>query len=232
MDLESAIPEENRDLAYASKSGLSLMPTEFPDDGTIDELLRLAGVSTERSAARRWLGSALAAARGTPERLLPQPSPAKHNAPLDKIERASDRLIAALKQLKSHPHAYASFWRFAAFGPVYIGDFERAGVIPTLTNIRDAAREARVSTTGRPRKFRKQQIVDLALAFCARFSPKRPSSDVNNFFLPFAERFFELATDASVGGTGHGIDRQVKVALKRLPVEMERAALLNQAHLR
>ena len=70
MDLEFAIPEENRDLACASKSDLSLMPTEFPDDGTIDELLRLAGVSTERSAARRWLESALAAARGTPERRL------------------------------------------------------------------------------------------------------------------------------------------------------------------
>ena len=188
------------------------------------------------SAARRWLESALAAARGTLEPRLGaspyQPSPAKHNAPLDKIERASDRLIAALKQLRGHPHAYASFWRFAAFGPVYVNEFERAGVIPTLTNIRDAAREARVSRTGRPRKYRKQHIVDLALAFCARFSPKTPSSDVNNFFPPFAERFFELATGSSVEGKGHGIGRQVKVALKRLPVEMERAALLNQTHLR
>ena len=91
MDLESR--EEIPDPGCASKLDLSLMPTEFPDDATIDELLRLAGVSTERSAARCWLESALAAARGTPEpRLVPQPSPAKHNAPLDKIERASDRL--------------------------------------------------------------------------------------------------------------------------------------------
>jgi hypothetical protein len=158
MDLESATQEEISDPAYASKSDLSLMPTEFPDDGTIVELLRLAGVSTERSAARRWLESALAAARGAPERrLIPQPSPAKHNAPLDEIVRASDRPIAALKQLRNHPHAYASFWRFAAFGPVYVSEFERAGVIPTLTNIRDAAREARLSRTGRPRNFRKQQ---------------------------------------------------------------------------
>jgi ribosome-associated protein YbcJ (S4-like RNA binding protein) len=43
------------------------MPTEFLDDGTIDKLLRLADVSTERSAARGWLESALVAARGTPE---------------------------------------------------------------------------------------------------------------------------------------------------------------------
>ena len=169
------------------------MPTEFADDGTIDELLRLAGVSTEASAARCWLKSALAAARGQLERRLaatgatrvPLPSPAKHNAPLDKVEQATDRLIAALEELRRHPHAHASFWRFEAFGPVCASELERADAIPTLTNIRDAARKARVSRTGRPRNFRKQQIVDLALAFCARFSPKRPSNDVNNFFPPF-----------------------------------------------
>ena len=152
------------------------MPTEFFDDVTIDELLRLVGVPTGHSAARRWLESALAAARGTLEprpvttgaTRVPQPSPAKHNAPLDKIERASDRLITALEQLRRHPHAHASFWRFEAFGPVYASEFERADVIPSLTNIRDAARKARVSRTGRPRNFRKQQIVDLALAFCAK----------------------------------------------------------------
>jgi hypothetical protein len=230
MDLESAIREERPTLGCVELD-LSLMPTESPDDGTIDELLRLAGVSTERSAARRWLESALVAARGTPEpRLVPPPSAAKHNAPLDEIERAGNRLIAALKQLRSHPRAYASFWRFAAFGPVYVNEFER--VIPTLTHIRDAAREARVSRTGRPRNYRKQHIVDLALAFCARFSPKKPSSDANNFFPAFAERFFELATGSSVEGKGHGIGRQVKVALKRLPLEMERAAFLNKTHLR
>jgi hypothetical protein len=236
VDLESAISGKQSHMS--AESNLSLMPTQFPDDGTIDELLRLAGVSTEYSAARRWLASALAAPRGTLEPRLvatgatpiPQPSPAKHNAPLDKLERASDRLIAALEQLRHHPHAHASFWRFAAFGPVYASEFERAGVIPTLTNIRDAARNARVSKIGRPRNFSKQQIVDLALAFCVRFSPNRPSSDVNNFFPCFAERFFELSTETSVEGQGHGITRQVKVALKRLPLEMERATLLNKTH--
>ena len=213
------------------------MPTDF-DVATIDELLSLAGVSTEHSAARRWLESALAAARGTLEPRLvmtgatrvPQPSPAKHNAPLDKIERASDRLIAALEQLRRHPYAHASFWRFEAFGPVYASEFERADVIPTLTNIRDAARKARVSRTGRPRNFRKQQIVDLALAFCAKFSPKRPSSDPNNFFPHFAKRFFEYSTGLSVDDKGQGIDRQIRVALLRLPLEMERATLLNKTH--
>ena len=216
------------------------MSTEFPDDGIIDELLRLAGVSLEDSEARGWLESALKAARGTLEPGLvaagatgaPQPTPAKHNAPLGKLERASDQLIAALEQLRRHPHAYISFWRFPAFGPVEAGKVERAELISTLKNIRDAAREARVSRTGRPPKSRKQHIVDLALAFCAGFSPKRPSNDVNNFFPRFAERFFELSSGLSVEDQGLGVERQIKVALQRLPLEKQRATLLKNTHLR
>jgi hypothetical protein len=216
------------------------MPTEPPDDAMIDELLPLAGVSAEDSAARCWLESALAAGRGLfePEvvatgfRRIPPPSPAKHNAPLDKIERASDQLIAAIEQLRRHPHAHASFWRFAAFGRVYVDKFERADVISTLTNVRDAAHNARVCRTGRPRNFRKQQIVDLALAFCARFSPSRPSGDANSFFRRFAKRLYEYSTGLSVDDKGQGIDRQIRVALRRLPFETERAKLLKNSSLR
>jgi len=75
-------------------SSLGIKPTEpdmqSHDDALIDELLHSAGVSTENSAARRWLESALAAARSIGE-AAPPPTPAKHNAPLDKVERASDR---------------------------------------------------------------------------------------------------------------------------------------------
>jgi hypothetical protein len=39
----------------------------------------------------------------------------------------------ALKELRSHPYAYASFWRFTAFGAVYANEFERPYVIATLT---------------------------------------------------------------------------------------------------
>ena len=96
----------------------------------------------------------------------------------------------------------------------------------TVKNILDAARKARVSRTGRPPDIRKQHIVDFALAFCARFSTAKPSSDVDNFFPPFAERFFERSTGLSVEGKGHGVSRQIKMALRLLPIEMERAALL------
>jgi hypothetical protein len=99
--------------------------------------------------------------------------------------------------------------------------------MPTLTNVREAARKAQIRRTGRPRNVRKQHIVDLALAFCARFSPDTPSSDVNNFFPRFAKRFFEHAIGLSVDDKGCGIDRQIRVAIRRLPIEMERAKLLS-----
>jgi hypothetical protein len=208
------------------------MPTKSHDDGLIDEFLHLAGVSTENSAARSWLESALAAARSIGDARSPQPPLGKYNVPLDKIARSSDRLIALLGQLRRYPHAHASFWSLAAFGPVCAGEFERPSVIGTLTDIRAAARKARVGRTGRPRKSRKQHIVDLALAFCARFSRRRPTADVNNFFPRFAERFFEVSTRLSAEQKSHGIDRQITVAVRRLPLEMQRAKLLNKTHLR
>ena len=202
-------------------------PSRLPDDPLIDELLGLARVSIADSAARRWIGDALAAARATAASKS-RPSPAEHNAPLATIERATDRLIAALDELRSHPHAHGNFWRFAAFGPIRASKVERADVMSALKNIRHAARNARVRRTGRPPDFRKQQIVDLALAFWARFSTARPSRDVNNLFLNFAEQFFERSIGLSVDDKGHGIGRQIQVALHRLPIEMERATLLKK----
>jgi hypothetical protein len=230
------------------------MQTESADDATLSELMRLARISPEAVAPRLWLDDALRAARGTLDPQLvaigatrvPQPSPAKHNAPLKAIERDATRLIAALKQLRGHPYAYASFWRFrtlrpvytrkfeeekegfATFEPVYANAFEDAGVMRALTTISDAARKAQLRRSGRPRNVRKQHIVDLALAFCARFSPDTPSSDINNVFPRFAKRFFERATGLSVEQKGHGIDRQIRVAMRRLPIEKERAALLKK----
>ena len=124
--------------------GFGSMPTEFPDDETVDELLRLAGVSSDRSGARRWLESALVAAGGKPDpRRVPQLHPAKHNAPLDEIERASNRLIAALKKLRSHPHAEKASGG-SSIRTRLRNEFEIASVIPTLAMIRDAARNARI----------------------------------------------------------------------------------------
>ena len=117
------------------------MPASLPDDPTIDELLKLAGVSTADPASRDWIGTALAATQAI-AKYVPPPSPAKHNAPLDAIEGAVDRLIATLDELRRHPVAHAALWRFARLGPVRAGEFERPGVTSTLSAIREAARRA------------------------------------------------------------------------------------------
>ena len=98
----------------------------------------------------------------------------------------------------------------------------------TLKMVRQAAHKARVQGKGRRSKLREREIVGLALAFCARFSTARPSSDENNFFRAFAERFFEYATSLSAEEKGQGIGRQITWALQRLPIEKQRAALLNE----
>jgi hypothetical protein len=111
---------------------------------------------------------------------------------------------------------------------VYNDVVERPDVLHVLERIRLAARAAQVRQTGRPPDIRKQQVVDLALAFCARYSPSLPSSDPNKFFTAFAERFYEATTGSSVEKPGAGIGRQIKKALKRLPIERERARLLDE----
>jgi len=202
--------------------------THVPPIQTIDDLLPLARVPITNTAARHWLGDALAGARAIAAG-EPRPSPAEHNAPLDAIERATDRLTEALVcELQRHPHVHSDFWRFRAFRPIRADNIKHVEFMPMLKKVRDAARNARVHRLGRPPDRRKQHIVDLALAFCARFAPKPPSGDANNYFHLFAERFFEEATGLSVEKKGQGILRQIRVAVKRLPIEMKRAAHLNK----
>ena len=177
------------------------------------------------------MGDALAGARAIAA-IKAHPSPAKHNAPLDEIERSAHQLLVALTQLRRHSRSHRNFWRFSGFGPVRADKVENVNFRPILTTSHRAAHDARVCRIGRPPKLRKQQIVGLALAFSARYSPDRPSSDENNFFRS-AERFFEFATGLSPEKKGHDIGRQIRVVLQRLPIEMERrAALLNETRSR
>ncbi|MET4279815.1 MULTISPECIES: hypothetical protein [unclassified Bradyrhizobium] len=192
------------------------------DNETISGWLKLAGVPTTDSKARGWIESALAASRALAAH-EPRPTPAKHNAPLNAIARATDQLIAALDDLRRHGHSHGAFWRCEAFGPLRGPNLETPAVISTLENIRHAACKARMTQTGRPRDYRKQHIVNLALAFWARFSPYKPSSDGKNNFVDFASLFYEQATGLSVERKSHGIDRQIKAALRRLPIESQRA---------
>ena len=186
------------------------MPATCSSDQEIDELLALAHVSPTDSSARSWIklakegAQAIAAGQG-------QQSLAKQNAPLDKVKRATDRLMAALVDLKRHhPDANTRFW-----GAVRANMVENTDVMAVFTTIGEAARDARARRIGRRPNLRKQHIVNLAREFCARFSPATPSSDQNNFFRAFAERFVELATGLPAETEGHGIDRQIRVALQR-----------------
>lgn len=208
---------------------MNQMTAKVSNDRKITELLDLAGISTADNAARRWLRDALVGAQSIAAG-EPRPNPTKHNAPLTKIERTAADLIEAIDALKLHPHAYLDFWSYPGFGPVFNSSLERPLAISNLKNIRTAAQRAGSRKTGRPPDRRKQHIVNLALAFWTRFSCDQPSSDVNNAFLPFAERFFELSTGLSTKARGHGIDRQIRVALRRLTIEQRRTSRLNETH--
>ncbi len=197
----------------------------------IDELLNLSGASYADTAARSWLETALSGARAVAASKS-QPSPVKHNAPLDTIEQTARRLNMALVELRHHSHAHYNFWRSAAFGPALADKVENRDFERILTPFHRAAKSARVSRNGRPRALRKQHILDLALGFCARFSPAKPSNDEKNFFRAFAERFFECATGLSTEGRGQGIGRQIRAALQRLPIEKARAAHLNETRIK
>ena len=101
------------------------------------------------------------------------PTPAQYNKPLVAVEEAAQRLAAAIRSLKGTPHAYWAFCRLWSRGPVHNNQFEGRDILPDLEAIGAAASKARIKKTGRPRNLRKQQIVDLALAFCVRFSAAR-----------------------------------------------------------
>jgi hypothetical protein len=184
----------------------------------INELLDLAGVKTPNPRAEHWIADAVAGAQGIANGNGQSP-PAEQNASIDSVKREAGRLISALEKLEQHSHADSRFR----------SRFKNVEILKsTLAQVRSAADTARIRKIGRPRNLRKQQIVNFALAFCARFSKVYPSSDQGNFFPSFAERFFELSTGSSTEIRGNGIDRQIRVALKRLPMEKERAALLHK----
>ena len=96
-----------------------------PVDAGIIELMTVAGVDRDNLEAFDWLRLARAGAQSLPQ---PGPRPAEHNAPLRRVEKAAAELLAALVELRRHPHAFMSFWRFRGFGPVFFNQYERAGL--------------------------------------------------------------------------------------------------------
>jgi hypothetical protein len=113
------------------------------------------------------------------------------------------------------------------FGPVYLNRIELREVLSTIENIERAADAAKIRHRGRPPAAAKQHVTDLAFAFFVRFSPQRVSGTATGAFAKFARAFFAAATGADPEQHG-GLDRQIREAQKRLPIERQRATKLRQ----
>jgi hypothetical protein len=114
------------------------------------------------------------------------------------------------------------FWHSSAFGPVYRDRVEVDEVLSTLETVVRAADTAKDRRQGRRREVGKQHVVDLAFAFFVRFSTHRPSGTSTGAFARFARTFYAAVTGVDPEKHG-GLDRQIRQALTRLPIERERA---------
>ena len=95
-------------------------------------------------------------------------------------------------------------------------------MISTLAKVIHAADTARDPNQGRRREVDKQRVVNRAFGFFVRFSAHRPSGTPTGAFAAFARAFYAAVTE--VDPDGHdGLDRQIRQAVKRLPIERQRA---------
>src|SRR5262245_44418722 len=209
-------------------------------DQEIKQLLKLANVPSSDKRAMSWLETALNAARAS-DRAVKRPLPADHNDRLADVANKARALAKQLQRLGRYPHSWHAFWRsFKAlparpFHRRAVGDdevkhalreaahrspVEADEILSTLKNLECAARAAKDPRKGRPRVVKKQQVVDLAFAFFVRCSPLTPSGTPTGPFARFARAFYAAAigSDSDVN-----LDRQLRAAIKRLPVEQERA---------
>jgi hypothetical protein len=168
------------------------------------------------------LSDALKALRHGDKAVVKRPLPADHNALLTDIEKSAKKVIKKLERLRRYPFSQHTFWRSRAFGPVHYDRVEVREVFSTLETIVAAADIAKDRRRGRGRKARKQQVVDLAFGFFVRFSSHTLSGTPTGAFANFAREFYSAAT-GSEPERDDGLDRQIRQALTRLPIELERA---------
>lgn len=197
------------------------------DDG-IRELLRLAGLRPSDKKAAAWLSNAIDGVRlddgkAAEKRLLP----ADHNALLTDIEKSAKKLTKRIDRLRRHSATRIAFWRSSVFGPVHFDRVEVPEVLAALEKIIKAAGSAKDRRQGRPRETDKQNVVNVAFAFFVRFSPYQVSGTPTGPFGKFARSFYSAAIEADPEEHG-GLDRQIRQALTRLPIE--RARTRRKAH--
>jgi hypothetical protein len=204
----------------------------------LKELLELAEVRWSNTGARSWLQSALLAAGAlnpTKKKEGQRPLPTDHSERMADIARAASKLNRELVRLRSHPYSWAAFWRAVETRLKNISvimdeeDFSRYRArsgrlddrtcLATLGHLASAAEAAKESRMGRPLAAEKQHIVDLAFGFFARYSPLKPSGTHTGAFGEFARAFHAAAIKRDAGD----LDRQIRVAMSRLPIQEERA---------
>ena len=197
-------------------------PVRKNPESSIPHLLNLAGVSPSDETATAWLNQAVEGARASYRAASQRRLPADHNDLLADIEKSAKALSTRIGRLRRHPFSWHMFWRSSAFGPVHNNQVEHGEVLSTLENIIGAAAGGRDGRKGRPAKGGEQLVVNLAFAFFVRFSPRTPSGTPTGAFATFARAFYGVVTGAEPEKHG-GLDRQIRHAATRLPVELQRA---------
>jgi hypothetical protein len=194
----------------------------------INDLLQLAGTSpSDKRTAGAWLRDALATAEFSNRVAKQRPLPADHNDLLADIEKKAKELDKRLQRLRTQPYSWRAFWRSSVFGPVRLNRVVVREVLSTLANIVRAAQIGKDPRQGRPRRAGKQHVVDRSLAFFVRYSPLEPSGTPTGAFATFTRAFYLVATKVDPDRHG-GLDRQIRQAIKRLPVQRERARHLRK----
>jgi hypothetical protein len=193
----------------------------------IPDLLKLAGVPPSNKVAAAWLSNAIVGAQHSFEAGSARPQPADHNALLADIKKSAKQLNKRIVRLRQHPASWRAFWRSSVFGPVYLDRMEIREVLGTIEDIVRAADAAKINGQGRPRATAKQHVTDLAFAFFVRFSPRQVSGTATGAFARFARAFYAAAIGADPEQHG-GLDRQIREAQKRLPIERQRATKFRQ----
>jgi hypothetical protein len=185
------------------------------------DLLQLAGVHPSDKRAAAWLREAIEGARSFYRIARERPLAADHNELLADIEATAKELTKRIERLRRHPVSWRAFWRSRAFGPVHLDRVEVREVLSALEKIVGAAGTAKDRRQGRRREVGKQHIVDLAFGFLVRFSRHQPSGTRTGPFATFAREFYCAATGFDPEQHG-GLDRQIRQAAKRLPIEHAR----------
>jgi hypothetical protein len=189
-------------------------------ENRIRQLLQLAGASPSDEKAAAWLNEAITGARSNLRAAEQRPLPADHNELLADIEKSAKELTKRMHRLRRHPVSWNAYWRSGVFGSVCLNRVEVREVLSAVEQIARAAETAKVRHKGRRRDVGKQHVVDLAFAFFVRYSAHRPSGTSTGAFARFARAFYSAVTELD---TQDRLDRQIRQAVTRLPIERQRA---------